>query len=345
MSQELENGSVENCWLDCDPGLDDLFAILMAAFSNKIKLIGMSTVSGNQTIEKVTKNALTVLNLFGQVKQDNVKYGGLEFPLLKGCLRPLLRPVTVCGEIHGESGLGTLNPIEYPAIPSHALEYIEESDQDSHFTTLMYKNLRESDKPVTIIATGPLTNIALLLINHPDAAKCIKKIVLMGGAIGTGNANPVAEFNIYVDPEAASYVFESDIPIYMVPLEVTHMAVVNKEVIEMVRSVGSKFSKILVEYLLYIDYAVNNVFSSEGHLHDPCATAFVIHPDMFEHRLMRVDVETTSRLSYGQTVCDVYNLSSKKKNVHVCMKMDVAKFWAMMMDSIRQCDKISPANK
>jgi inosine-uridine nucleoside N-ribohydrolase len=347
MSKEIKNQGVDNCWLDCDPGLDDLFAILMASFSSKINVIGISTVSGNQTIEKVTKNTLTVLNLFGQVRQENddLGYGGLKYPLLKGCRKPLMREAKICDDIHGESGLDMLNPIELPKIPARAQNYIDSSNQEYiHFTTSMYKCLKMSEKPVVLIATGPLTNIALLLINHPDAVKYIKKIVLMGGAIGSGNITPVAEFNMFVDPEAASYVFESGLPIFMVPLEVTHTAIVNKEMVGLVKSIGSKFTDILVEYMLFYNFSVGAAFSQPACVHDPCAVAFLIDSNMFEYKLMRVDVETTSLLSYGQTVCDVYNLSSKKRNVHVCLKMNVPKFWEIMIESIKQCNEISPAN-
>jgi inosine-uridine nucleoside N-ribohydrolase len=167
----------------------------------------------------------------------------------------------------------------------------------------------------------------------------------MGGAIGTGNANPVAEFNKHTDADAAAYVFESNIPIYMVPLEVTRTACVNETLIRDVRSIGSNLSTCLIEFLLFYDSTIKSIFSLAAARHDPCAVAFVIDPDMLEYRLMRVDVETSSSLSYGQTVCDVFNLSPKKANVHVCMSMNVPKFWDMMLDSVKKCDKISPANR
>jgi pyrimidine-specific ribonucleoside hydrolase len=289
---------IEHCWLDCDPGHDDTFAILMASFSDKIKLIGMSTVSGNKTIEKVAKNTvLTVLNLFGQVKQEQINTdsshkltlnesltrGGMNCPLLKRCSKPLLRPVTRSQNVHGESGMDTLVPVQLPTIPSHALEYVEKiNNQGENFTTLMYKHLRESEKPVTIIATGPLTNVALLLINHPDVSQYIGKIVLMGGAVGTGNANPVAEFNIHTDADAAAYVFESDIPFYIVPLEVKRTACVNSDLLRDVRAIGSNLSNILIEFLLFFDSTMKSIFSLAAAIHDPCAVASVIDPDMFE---------------------------------------------------------------
>lgn len=157
---------------------------------------------------------------------------------------------------------------------------------------------------------------------------------------------PVAEFNIQVDPEAASYVFESMlVPIYMVPLEVTHTVLVDEHVLESIRSFNSNLSKILVELLLFFKTTYKNVFfMDEPPLHDPCAVAFVLNPEIFEYRLMRVDVETGSLLSYGQTVCDIYKMSTKEKNVHVCTKMNVDKFWKIMIDAIHKAELHSPVN-
>jgi inosine-uridine nucleoside N-ribohydrolase len=352
----MSNANTDHCWIDCDPGLDDTFALLLASFTNTIKIIGITTVSGNNTIENVTNNTLTVLNLFGQVNQEAARtdeedmnscsiHNALKFPLLKGCSKPLLNQLNIT-DVHGESGLSTLNPVDIPEIEPHVREHVDNfSKTGFHFTTLMYNQFKTAEKPVTVIALGPLTNIALLLINHPDAAQFIGKIVLMGGAIGTGNSNPVAEFNIHTDPQAASFVFDSGIPIYMVPLDVTRTVPITTEVIESVGSVRSKFSNILVEFFKYYDFMCNKSFGIPAYLHDPCAVAFVIDPGMFEYKLMRVDVETSSELSFGQTVCDIFGKSPKSPNVHVCTKMDVAKFWSMIVDAIRKCDRVSPANR
>jgi len=258
-----------------------------------------------------------------------------------------MRPSKICKEIHGDSGLDTHVSLELPEIPYNAQKYIENlNSQEIHFTTQMYKYIKQTGKPVTLIATGPLTNVALLLINHPDASEYIEKIVIMGGAMGVGNTGPVAEFNIQVDPEAASYVFEFGIPIYMVPLEVTHEALVDEKILKSIREIDSNLSKILIELLLFFKSTYLTVFyMNDPPLHDPCAVAFVVDPSMFEHRLMRVDVETSSSLSHGQTVCDIFNMSSKTKNVHVCTKMNMSKFWNMLIEAIKLCDLISPANK
>ena len=182
LKKEKMTDKTTHCWLDCDPGHDDAFAILLAAYSQHIKIIGMSTVSGNQTIEKTTKNALNVVNLIGLVGDSEEP---LEFPMIQGAGKPLMRPGVICDEIHGESGLETHSSVEFPEIKEHVTEFINKLNSDRlHYTTLMYEHLKKSSNPVTLIATGPLTNVALLLINHPDCIKFIDKIVLMGGAVG-----------------------------------------------------------------------------------------------------------------------------------------------------------------
>lgn len=176
----------------------------------------------------------------------------------------------------------------------------------------------------------------------------IEKVVLMGGAMGIGNTGPVCEFNIQVDPEAAAYVFESGLPIYMVPLEVTHTVLVTEPIHNEIetRLASSKFARVVIELLLYFASTYARVFfMREPPLHDPCAVAFAIDPSLFDFRLMRVDVETHSLLSYGQTVCDIYSMSERPKNVHVCTRIDVDRFWKLMLDSLVQANRNSPANK
>ena len=186
----------------------------------------------------------------------------------------------------------------------------------------------------------------MLLVNYPDAVKFIEKIVFMGGAIGCGNTGPAAEFNIQVDPEAAHIVFESELPLFMVPLEVTHTALVTTSILDSIKLLKTNFGQICIDLLLFFQLTYKKIFRmNEPPLHDPCAVAFVIDPDMFEYRLMRVDIETSSNLSYGQTVCDIYDMSQKRKNVHVCTKMNVDKFWSIMIECIHLADKQSPINK
>lgn len=352
-------------WLDCDPGHDDSLAIILAAYTENIRLIGISTSNGNQIIQKTTENALNVMNFSGLITaptvnidqidyelpltlQESLSHGGMKFPLLQGSSKPLLRPGKICDEIHGDSGLDTHVTIEFPKIPNHARKYFENVNflNSTHFTNKIYDYFKSFyPQKITIVTTGPLTNVALLLINYPDVTKYIDKLILMGGALGIGNTGAVAEFNIEVDPEAASLVFDSDMNIFMVPLEVTHTILATKDILERIGTFSSNFSRIIIELLLFFKSNYKNVFfMDDPPLHDPCAIAFAIDQSMFQFKLLRVDIETHSQLSYGQTVCDFYDLSKKKKNVHVCLKIDSDKFWTLLIESIEKANKNSPAN-
>ena len=244
------------------------------------------------------------------------------------------------------SGLETRGSVKFPSLSDSVLKCISDDlTSTCHFTCKMSKHLRAAPEPVTIIATGPLTNIALLLVNQPDIVKHIDRIVLMGGACGVGNTGPVAEFNIQVDPESAHIVFESGVRIVMIPLEVTHTALVNQQVLEKIGSLSSRFSQLMTDLLLFFRSTYKEVFfMDDPPLHDPCAVAFVIDETLFQGRLMRVDVEVASSLSYGQTVCDMFGMSKKPKNVHVCLKMDVERFWNLVQECLHKANAASPVN-
>ena len=336
-------------------------AIILACFNKKINLIGISTTAGNQGVEKTTKNALNTLNIIGLILKnescsmdknelklvDSLEYGGLKIPVVKGCSKPLIRPSLLCGEIHGESGLeGAYLPI----IPKNALDFVEKlSEQTKHFTTLIYEYFKSFDSKITVVITGPMTNIALLMLNYPDVTNFISRIVFMGGACGIGNIMPSSEFNILVDPEAAHVVLESSIPIYMIPLEVTHTLLVTPQVLSKISEIKTKFSETIIDLLLFFKKTYQEVFGFiDPPLHDPATIAFIINPKLFYHRLMRVDVELHSSLSCGQTVCDIYNMSKKHKNVHVCLKIDVDGFWNTFYDALalaNQASLNSPLNR
>jgi inosine-uridine nucleoside N-ribohydrolase len=206
----------------------------------------------------------------------------------------------------------------------------------------------DAGAPVTILATGPLTNVALLLLTSPELAspRYIREIVLMGGAVGVGNTGPAAEFNIQVDPESAHIVFESGLAVVMVPLEVTHTALVTPAVLGRIRAIGTPFASFICDLMLYFRDAYRTVFGfSSPPLHDPCAVAYLLAPGMFETHLMRVDIDYESRLCYGRTVCDIYGRDVRAKNVRVCLRMDVEKFWGLVLDALRQADQRSCLNQ
>eukprot|EP00455_Lapot_gusevi_P048370 TRINITY_DN6671_c0_g1_i1.p1 TRINITY_DN6671_c0_g1~~TRINITY_DN6671_c0_g1_i1.p1 ORF type:complete len:361 (-),score=105.99 TRINITY_DN6671_c0_g1_i1:39-1121(-) len=358
---EKTQASKRKVWLDCDPGHDDAFAIMLASHSEEIELVGISTTAGNQTIERTTTNALNVLNVIGSA----------SIPVVAGQPQPLLRKQVICPEIHGASGL------EGPRFPHHSLTVASSTPAFLYLHELLQKYPQQ----ITLIATGPLTNFALLFVAFPQSVRLVRDIVLMGGAIGFGNTRPASEFNIEVDPEAAKIVFESGIPVTMVPLEVTHTALVTDHVLAEIRrrfarpeistssdnsdsattsssatdvaptttstSTLTGFGQLIVDLLLFFSQTYREVFGfMEGPpLHDPCAVAYVLRPDLFECKLMRVDVDVQSELCYGRTVCDLYGMSSKPKNVNVALKMKVDQFWEVMLEALEKINRVSPLNQ
>ena len=190
--------------LDCDPGHDDAIALLLALASPEVELVGVTTVHGNQTLEKTTVNALKLLEFTGRT----------DVPVAAGAARPILREPFVAEYVHGESGM------DGPSLPAPTTE-----PDPRHAVDFIADTIRASDEPITLVPTGPLTNIGLFLALHPDAAEQVDRIVLMGGAYGEGNVTPAAEFNIWVDPEAADRVFQSGLDVTMIGLDVTHQAI------------------------------------------------------------------------------------------------------------------------
>jgi inosine-uridine nucleoside N-ribohydrolase len=293
-------------WLDCDPGHDDAFAIILAGYSQQLDLIGISSVAGNQTIDKTTENALKIMRASGLINddtpgcedaskldysrplrlEDSLSHGGMSCPLLRGCSRPLFREPFVTDIIFGDTGLNTHSAIEFPQIPPAARKYFTNinSQPSCHFTTLMFEYFKSFfPRKVTLVAVGPLTNVALLLLNHPSVRDFIDRIVIMGGALGLGNVTPAAEFNVFCDPEAASLVFNSNVNIFMVPLEVTHTTLATEAVLNKIGELSSNFSAIMIELLLYFKTSCKEIRNMDSPpLHDPCAVAFVIDPSLFE---------------------------------------------------------------
>ena len=350
-------------WLDCDPGHDDAFAMYAAAKGElcgdgcaplaTCRLMGVSTVTGNQTIQKTTTNAARVL-----------EWLELGTDLFMGASKPLLRESKVCEEIHGESGLDTRNAID--ALPHvSADEVIRRTLVGTPPAFAMYqawKTLYHLKHRLVIVATGPLTNVATFCLAFDDII-CADtrgesftkgpKIIFMGGAIGEGNTGSRAEFNIQCDPEAAKIVLESSFEVIMVPLEVTHTALVTEDVLcrlEEAATKGEDRKRVgnIRELLNFFKMTYKQVFGFENPpLHDPCAVfcAMTEHfdairsgpqfQDAFTGRMERVDVECQSDLTYGQTVIDCWGTSTKPKNVKVMTKMNVEKFWKFMCDSIR----------
>ncbi len=300
--------------LDVDPGHDDAVALMLACGHPDLDLLAVTTVAGNVTVEKTTRNALRVLSLVGC---DDVPVG-------KGASEPLKRPLHTAEDIHGKSGLD--GPEEIPDAS------FGPDERDA--VTLISDTIKASSEPVTLIPVGPLTNIALFLREHPDERERIARISLMGGSMGLGNTTPAAEFNIYVDPEAAREVFDSGLPITMSGLDVTHQAGAGPEVRERLAATG-RVGSVVAGFLDFFAATYERVFGFDAPpLHDPVAVAAVLEPDLLKTRPMRVDVECESELTRGETVCDFYGVTGKVPNAEVGVKLDKEAFFELLYRSL-----------
>ena len=297
--------------IDCDPGHDDAIALLLALASPEVELLGVTSVAGNQTLDKTTANALRVLEFAGRG----------DIPVAAGADRPLVREQFVAAYVHGETGLDgpDLPPPQGKPVDQHAVEFLAET-------------IRNSDRPVTLIPVGPLTNVALLLALHPDARP--ERIVLMGGAIAEGNVTPAAEFNIWCDPEAASRVFASDIDVTMIGLDVTHKAVTGPDVQRRLREAGS-IGVFVAELVDFFTVYHRHTYGWEGApIHDAVAVAHVIRPGLVETKLRNVEVERLSELCRGRTVVDLWLRTDRPPNAHVGVDLDGDAFFDLLVERI-----------
>ena len=243
-----------------------------------------------------------------------------------GEVNPLMRDLIIAENVHGESGL------DAPALPEPAF-----APQDCTAVELMAKTLRESPEPMTIVSTGPQTNVALLLNSHPELHAKIARIVIMGGAMGLGNWTPAAEFNIFVDPEAAEIVFQSGIPVVMAGLDVTHKAQIHREDTERFRAIGNPVSTIVAELLdFFFEYHKDEKWGFIGApLHDPCTIAWLLKPELFTTVERWVGVETQGKYTQGMTVVDYYFLSGNKPNATVMVDVDREGFVDLLAERLR----------
>jgi len=300
--------------LDCDPGHDDAIAILLAAHHPDIELLAITTVAGNQTVTKTANNALKVCSL------ANIR----TVPIAKGMDRPLLRTARHAPHMHGESGL------DGPNIPEPQLQLASE-----HAVDLLIDLLLHSDGDITLVPTGPLTNIAMAMLREPAIIPKIHAISLMGGALGLGNVTPAAEFNIWVDPEAASIVFQCGRPVTMVPLEVTHRALAKEQIIARLRSTNRTVANFAADLLLFIADRYRTVYGfAAPPVHDPCAVAWVIDPTIITTAPMHVDIEVKGEFTAGRTVCDKYHRLGQPANIQVGQDLNVERFWDMVIDTL-----------
>ena len=297
--------------LDCDPGHDDAIALLLALASPEVEVLGVTTTYGNQTLEKTTENALRVLELVGRT----------DVEVAAGADRPLTRDLVVAAHVHGESGL------DGPALPPAGTDAVS-----SDASAFIADCVRRAETPVTLVPTGPLTNVASYLDAHGTGG--IARIVLMGGSIAEGNFTPAAEFNIWCDPEAAVVVFSSGLDVTMVGLDVTHKAILGLEVEERLRAAG-KIGTFVAELSVFFSQYHRATYGWDGApIHDAVAVAHVVRPGLLATRHCNVEIELESELCRGRTVVDRWNRTDRSPNAHVGIDLDATDFFDLLVERI-----------
>jgi pyrimidine-specific ribonucleoside hydrolase len=301
--------------LDCDPGHDDAIALVLALASPELEVKAVTSSAGNQTPDKTLRNVLRMLTL---LKRSDI-------PVAGGAVKPLMRDLIIADNVHGETGL------DGPALPEPDF-----APQNCTAVELMANVLRESPEPVTLVATGPQTNVALLLNSHPELHAKIARIVIMGGAMGLGNWTPAAEFNIYVDPEAAEIVFQSGIPVVMAGLDVTHRAQIMADDIERFRAINNPVARTVAELLdFFMEYHKTEKWGFQGApLHDPCTIAWLLKPEIFTTVRRWVGVETQGKYTQGMTVVDYFMLSGNEPNTDIMLDIDRQAFVDLLAERL-----------
>ena len=302
--------------LDCDPGHDDAVAIMLAAGNPGIEVLGITTESGNQTIEKTSRNALNVLQWIG--------HG--EIPVYRGCLGPMVREKMTAADIHGETGLDgpVFPPLELKLQEKHAVNYIVDT-------------LMASEEPITMVTTGPMTNLGMAIRMQPAIVEKIDRIVLMGGAYQNGNVTPAAEFNILCDPEAAHICFSCGRPVYMMGLDITRKVLCLPEIVARMKKIGNKASDLFVDLMGHFCRTQKEIFGFPGGpLHDPCTIVWLIDPSIITLKPMHTTVDISRGESYGRTNCDFFSYQKKALNSNVAVAVDVDRYWDLIEEELRR---------
>ena len=305
--------------IDTDPGQDDAVAILLALASpEEIDVLGIVAVAGNVSLAQNARNALKVVELSGRT----------GIPVFAGCERPIKRMLVTAEHVHGETGL------DGPSLPDPQIRLQPQHGVDFIIETLK----REPAGSVTLCTLGPLTNIALALIKAPEIAGRIKKIVMMGGAyFEVGNITPAAEFNIYVDPEAADVVMRSGVEIVMVPLDVTHQVLATGERIGAIKANGNRASLAVTQMLEFSERFDLGKYGWPGApLHDPCVIAYLLQPELFQGRHINVSIETASELTIGMTVADYWGVTDREKNCLYLRSADSDGFYRLLAERLKR---------
>jgi purine nucleosidase len=299
--------------LDCDPGHDDAIAILLALSSPELEVLGITTVYGNVGLEFTSKNARIMVELAGK-----------DTKVFAGASRPLLRERISAEDVHGKSGLEgpTFIDPKLPLEQQHAVQFIIDS-------------ILEHPNQVTLVPVGAFTNIALAMRTDPKIIPLIGEIVVMGGSTTLGNTSPAAEFNIFCDPHAASIVFSSGVKLTMFGLNLTHQCLATPDRVAKFRALGTKVGTVTAELLEFFKRAYNKRYGFAGPaLHDPCTIAYLIKPDLFTVQAMNVEVDVLPGLSFGRTVCDVWNVTGKPANCDVAMTANADGFFDLLVERL-----------
>ncbi|MFT4158484.1 nucleoside hydrolase [Shinella sp.] len=302
--------------IDTDPGQDDAAAIMLALGSPELEILGITTVAGNVPLSRTATNARIILEFCSRP----------DVRVFAGADRPIARPLVTAEHVHGKTGLDgpDLHEPKMQLEMQHAVDFIVETLK------------REPAGTVTLCTLGPLTNIALALEKAPEIAGRVRELVMMGGGFFEGgNITPAAEFNVYVDPEAAAAVFRSGIPTVMMPLDVTHKVLTLKSRVETLRAIGNRPALVLVQMLEFFErFDIEKYGSDGGPLHDPTVIAYLLKPELFGGRDCNVEVETASPLTVGMTVVDWWQVTDRKHNARVMKDVDADGFFALLTERV-----------
>jgi purine nucleosidase len=304
--------------IDCDPGQDDAVMLLLAfACPDVFDILGVTTVSGNVPLELTQRNTRIVCELAGRA----------DMPVFAGCDRPMRRELITAEKVHGKTGIDGMD-VYQPDMPL----------QDQHAVDFIIETLHGAeDDSITLVPTGPLTNIGTAITRQPGILPKIREIVLMGGAMREGgNYSPCAEFNMLVDPDAAHAVLHCGRPLTFAPLDLTHQVLVSRARIEQIRTIDSPVGDAVVGMLEFFNRFDSKKYASEGApLHDPCTIAWLLKPGLFESKMVNVEVETESPLTVGHTAVDFWSVTERRKNVNWLYKIDADGFFDLLIDRLK----------
>jgi len=316
-------GTAKCIILDTDPGIDDALAILLAVASPELELEAITVVHGNCTVEQGAVNALSVLELAGAV----------EVPVLQGFSRPLIRPQLLAPETHGEHGLGyaELRPPRSKPVPGHAMDYLIE-------------RIMACPGEITLVAVGPLTNVALAVRREPRLVRAVKEVIVMGGAIRHGgNATPLAEFNTYVDPHAAHIVYHSGLPITLVPLDVTYRCILTSAEVHRLLRVNSPITRFIADATrFYMEFHDHYQQIAGCIINDPLAVALAFAPHLVDTENHYVDVDISGGVSLGKTFADFYGMERQPPNMRVALGVRARDFLELFLERMEELASLWP---